>query len=493
LQPTERQKLKQFAGHSVIYGLGDALYKGIAFFLLPVYMRYLSPADYGVLETLLVTREICIALLSMGIPVAFLKYYYDNSESCQRLSFVSTSFWSYILFQLPIPVILIVFNSSLSNLIFKTEQYAVCFSILAVNITLIAFRKIPLTLYRARNMAIKYSVITFLVAVFTLLFNIYFVVVAKKGVEGILWGNFMGGLTGVILVLLDVKAHVSFRINTSLLKKMLRYGFPLSLSTILLSFVFINDRYFLAYFSTLDELGKYALGSKFSSLMMVFFITPFLLNWVPFISANQKEPNKERLYSTVGATFFYLGVNMVFFISVFAPLVITLIAPDAFGRAYTVIPMLAYAILLYGIGFVFRSGILISDNTNAITKIVVSGLAVNIGLNFTIIPLYGMHGAAISMLASFMLMACYSYYESQKKLAVEYPFIKMTVITCFSILFIVFYYIIFPTIERYLIKLVIALFFSVIFISVNHLTGIIDIKSIFSAIKNRSIVNMLKR
>lgn len=493
MQPTERQKLKQFAGHSVIYGLGDALYKGIAFFLLPVYLRYLSPADYGVLETLLVTREICIALLSMGIPVAFLKYYYDNSESCQRLSFVSTSFWSYILFQLPIPVILIVFNSSLSNLIFKTEQYAVCFSILAVNITLIAFRRIPLTLYRARNMAVKYSTTTFLVAVFTLMFNIYFVVVAKKGVEGILWGNFMGGITGVILVLRDVKAHVAFKIDVSLLKQMLRYGFPLSLAIIPLSLVFINDRYFLACFSTLNELGKYALASKFSKLMMVFFITPFLLNWLPFISANQKEPNKEKLYSTVGATFFYLGVNMVFFISVFAPLVITLIAQDAFWGAYTVIPILGYAMLFYGIGFVFRSGVIISDNTIPIVKIVVSGLAVNIGLNFTIIPLYGMHGAAISMLASFMLMACYSYYEGQKKLAVEYPFIKMAVITCFSILFILFYYIIFSTIERYLIKLVIALFFSVIFISVNHLTGIIDIKSIFSAIKNRNIANILKR
>lgn len=493
MQTTERQKLKQFAGHSVVYGLGDALYRGIAFFLLPVYLRYLTPAEYGVLETLAVTREICIALLSMGIPVAFLKYYYDNSESCQRLSFVSTSFWSYILFQLPIPVILIVFNTNLSNLIFKTSQYAVCFSILAVNIILIAFRMIPLTLYRARNMAIKYSVTTFLVAVFTLMFNIYFVVVAKKGVEGILWGNFMGGLTGVILVLRDVKAHVSFRIDTSLLKKMLRYGFPLSLSIVLLSFVFTNNRYFLAYFSTLNELGKYALGSKFSRLMMVFFITPFLLNWVPFISANQKEPNKERLYSTVGATFFYLGVNLVFFISVFAPLVIVLIAPAVYWDACKIIPMLAYAILLYGIGFVFRSGILISDNTIPIAKIVGAGLAVNIGLNFTIIPLYGMYGAAISMLASFMFMACYSYYEGQKKLAIKYPFIKMAVIACFSLFFIILYYIIFSILEHYSIKFFIAVFFSVIFISANHLTGIIDIKSIFSAIKNRNIANILNR
>lgn len=493
MQTTEKQKLKQFAGHSVVYGLGDALYRGIAFFLLPVYLRYLSPADYGVLETLAVTREICIALLSMGIPVAFLKYYYDNSESYQRQSFVSTSFWSYILFKIPIPVILIVFNSSLSNLIFKTDQYAVCFSILAVNIILIAFRMIPLTLYRARNMAVKYSVTTFLVAVFTLMFNIYFVVVAKKGVEGILWGNFAGGIIGIILVGWDVKKYVSFRFDFSLFKKILKYGFPLSLAAIPLSFIFINDRYFLAYFSTLDELGKYALASKFSKLMMVFFITPFLLNWVPFISANQKEPNKEKLYSTIGTTFFYLGVNLVFFISVFAPLVVALIAPAAYWDACKVIPILAYAMLFYGIGFVFRSGILISDNTIPIVKIVGAGLALNIGLNFTIIPLYGMYGAAISMLASFMIVACYSYYEGQKRLAVKYPFIKMAVITCFSILFILFYYIIFSTIERYLIKLVIALFFSVIFISVNHLIGIIDIKSVFSAIKNRNIVNMLKR
>ena len=444
------------------------------------------------METLAVTREISIALLSMGIPVAFLKYYYGNSEFDKRQSFISTSFWAYIFFQLPIPLVLFFFSGSLSGLILKTDRHALLFSILAFNIYLIAFRMIPLTLCRAQTKAVKYSIITFLVALFTLLFNIYFVVVIKKGVEGVLWGNFAGGITGIVLVLWDVKKNVSFRFDFSLLRKILKYGFPLSLAAIPLSFVFINDRYFLAHFSTLDELGKYALASKFSRLIMVFFITPFLLSWIPFLLSNQKEPNKEKLYSKAGAIFFYLGINLVFFISVFAPLVIALIAPAAYLDACSVIPILAYAILLYGIGFVFRSGILISENTIIITKITVSGFAVNIGLNFVIIPLYGIYGAAISILTSFMFMAGYSYYEGQKKLAIKYPLTKMAVITCYSIFFLIFYYIIFYTLEDYLIKIIVAIFFSAVFIVTNHVTGIIDIKIIFSGIKNRNIAGIIK-
>ena len=41
---------------SLIYGLGDVATTIISFFLLPIYVRYLSPDDYGVLSLLLTTE-----------------------------------------------------------------------------------------------------------------------------------------------------------------------------------------------------------------------------------------------------------------------------------------------------------------------------------------------------------------------------------------------------------------------------------------------------
>ena len=50
-------KVKQLFTNLVIYGLGDVATTIISFFLLPIYVRYLSPDDYGSYVLVLTTTE----------------------------------------------------------------------------------------------------------------------------------------------------------------------------------------------------------------------------------------------------------------------------------------------------------------------------------------------------------------------------------------------------------------------------------------------------
>ncbi|MGL5237645.1 MAG: oligosaccharide flippase family protein, partial [Plesiomonas shigelloides] len=49
------------------YGLGLILMKGISLIMLPVFTRYLSPAEYGQLEVLLALVNIGTLLLGLGL------------------------------------------------------------------------------------------------------------------------------------------------------------------------------------------------------------------------------------------------------------------------------------------------------------------------------------------------------------------------------------------------------------------------------------------
>ena len=46
-------QLKRLGKHSVIYGLGGLVSRVLAVLLLPLYTRYLTPTDYGKVETLI--------------------------------------------------------------------------------------------------------------------------------------------------------------------------------------------------------------------------------------------------------------------------------------------------------------------------------------------------------------------------------------------------------------------------------------------------------
>jgi hypothetical protein len=50
------------AKHSLVYGLGMVISRSVSFIMLPIYTRYLTPADYGVMALVEMTLDV-IAIL----------------------------------------------------------------------------------------------------------------------------------------------------------------------------------------------------------------------------------------------------------------------------------------------------------------------------------------------------------------------------------------------------------------------------------------------
>ena len=68
---------QQLHAASLIYGLGDVATSVISFLLLPVYVRYLSPEDYGVIGLLLTIEVVTKILFRWGVDASFMRLYYD--------------------------------------------------------------------------------------------------------------------------------------------------------------------------------------------------------------------------------------------------------------------------------------------------------------------------------------------------------------------------------------------------------------------------------
>ena len=86
-------QLKRLGKHSAIYGLGGLVQRILAVLLLPVYTRYLTPDDYGVVETLVALTTVLVITLRLGISTGFIRFYFMSSELAYRLRVLRTSFW----------------------------------------------------------------------------------------------------------------------------------------------------------------------------------------------------------------------------------------------------------------------------------------------------------------------------------------------------------------------------------------------------------------
>ena len=87
------ERIKELLRHSAIYGLGSIVARIVGVLLLPLYTRYLSPSDYGLIETLVALSAVLTALVAQGMKSAFFRFYFDSAEPARRLLVVRTAFW----------------------------------------------------------------------------------------------------------------------------------------------------------------------------------------------------------------------------------------------------------------------------------------------------------------------------------------------------------------------------------------------------------------
>jgi len=93
-----------------------------------------------------------------------------------------------------------------------------------------------------------------------------------------------------------------------------------------------------------------------------------------------------------------------------------------------IVPIVLFAYLFLGIYTNLIAGIYIEKKTRYLPLITGLGAVLNIASAFLLIPLWGITGAAISTLVSYIAMAVYIYIVSQKFYPVQYEVSKLLMI-----------------------------------------------------------------
>ncbi len=178
--------LKLFGKNAVIYAIGNVGLRGASFLLIPLYTHFLSVSDYGLLATLLITIQIMVIFMNLGMRtclVRFTKEYEDNKQVENLLG--TTTFIIFVgglivtsisfLFLLPF------FRSVLhTDNVHKYLILLCCASLVQSSSTHI------MSYYRARNEALKFMIISISAAAILFIANIILLCVFNLGIIGVL-------------------------------------------------------------------------------------------------------------------------------------------------------------------------------------------------------------------------------------------------------------------------------------------------------------------
>jgi O-antigen/teichoic acid export membrane protein len=393
---------RALAKHSMIYGMGSLLSRLLGFFLLPIYTRYLSPADYGILSLLVTTGSVTDILIRLGLGSGiFREVIYRRSDESQvestALYFLAGE--SILLFS-----VFLLFSSPLSSLIFGSPIYARLLSFVFLSSLLDILNMIAMARLRIHERSFFYATISVGKFLMGALLNIYFVAVLRRGVEGLVVSSLIqAGLSaGFSLALIIPNLRPTF--SVPILRRLLSFGLPLvpfGLSRLIMTYA---DRYFLQHYYGTAEVGLYSLGYNIG-LVLNIVVTAVQTAWPAQMFAMARKPDPERQFSRLLT--YYLGVlgfvSLGF--SVLAPEVLIVMTTPRYHRAWMVVPLVTLSYVLYGMMFMTNTGLETQNKVKYAAPVIAAAACLNLGLNFLLIPSYGMMGAAVATFLSYLLFA----------------------------------------------------------------------------------------
>src|SRR5579863_259236 len=86
------KRSRGFVSHAATYAIGNIARRFVGFAMLPIYTRFLTPADYGVIGLLTFALALLEPLLGARLGWAIPKFYFDASDDRGRRSVIWGAF-----------------------------------------------------------------------------------------------------------------------------------------------------------------------------------------------------------------------------------------------------------------------------------------------------------------------------------------------------------------------------------------------------------------
>jgi len=437
--------LKQFAGQTAIYGLPTIAGRLLNVLLVPLYTRLFPTSEYGVVSELYAYVSFLFVLLTYGMETAFFRFAQNKDN---KGPVYSTALISLITTSTIFVLLVTLFSDSISGTLGYSNhrEYIIWFALI---LGFDVISTIPYANLRQENKAMKFAWIKSAWIIINIGLNLFFILLCpyilchscNPGLNGIInlvydpnigvgyifISNLIASAVTLLMLGADMlKIRVAF--NGPLLRKMLKYAWPL----LLFSFAgIINetfDRIILKHLlpassNPMAQLGIYGACYKIS-IVMTLFIQTYRYAAEPFFFNKAGAADARQLYSKMMTYFVIICVMIFVGVMMYIDIVMYFVGKE-YRVGEPVVPILLMANLCLGVFYNLSVWFKLTDRTIYGAFISIFGATVTLILNFLLIPVMGIMGAAWATLICYASMMIVSYLIGQHFYKVKYDLLRI--------------------------------------------------------------------
>ncbi|PKP62137.1 hypothetical protein CVT91_00460 [Candidatus Atribacteria bacterium HGW-Atribacteria-1] len=438
--------------------------------ILAFYTKFLPPEDFGKISLMWIFVIIASTVIDGRLNIAFsIKYYKVSKE--ENIKNIYTIFvYNLIVFSLVYFVFLLY--PSLFQKILKIQIITADLNVVFFLILFMIFGNFYTNFLIVAQKPKSYFFMKLSFDVIYIISSLVYLIILREGyisyLKAYLISYFIVAVIGLRFFFINYKPCKKNIISVSNLKNLLRLGLPLVPTGLMLMLLTWADRYILNLYANLAIVGIYTVGYKFSGIIDSFVVTPFGQALSPMVF-KQFAKSRDEYKKTMSRVFkYYWLVMSTIVIGYFVVLkeIYQLIINVKYIEGYNIIAIVLFGIILWGATNLLGATIIMKEKTGKMFLFTSISVLVNIGLNFIFIPKYGMYGAAVTTLLSYILQFIMIFAYTQKLVFINYDYkfiFKSSFISlCFFALILFLSYLEINVIIRLSLKAISFLLFSVL-------------------------------
>ena len=419
--------IKTLAKDTAIYGLSSIVGRFLNYLLVPLYTHVISAASggYGIVTNLYAYTALILVILTFGMETTFFRF--ANKEDEDANTVFSTSLALVSALSLLFLGAVVLFATPISQALGYADHPDYLLMMAAV-VALDAIQAIPFCLLRFQKKAMKFASLKLLFIVLNIGLNLlYFVVLGHTEVFYVFFLNLVCTFL-ITFFFVPELIHMRFRVDMSLLRRMLSYSWPILILGIagILNQAADKMIFPLVYpdkVQGISELAVYGACAKIA-MIMAMITQAFRYAYEPFVFAQSRERGQAHMYA-MGMKYFLIFTLLAFLcVMAWLPALRYMVGAD-YWQGLRVVPIVMAAEIMMGVYFNLSFWYKLIDKTiyGAVFSIV--GCTVLLAVNFYGIPRMSYMACAWGGFAGYGTAMILSYIVGQKKNPIPYPMRSM--------------------------------------------------------------------
>ena len=401
-------KYKKLVFNTGIFAIGTFGSKILIILLTRLYTKNIDPDNNGIKELLETTLLMLQPVFTFALQEYLIRFGLDKDYDKREVFTTSgvITLGGMLLMAVVVPLL-----RGIPALDFL-KGYTILF---ILYMTMSSLRMLCQNFVRSRDMVKLFSIDGILATLTFFIFNVLFIPYMHMGVKGFLLAVILSDSCSVVFLFISAKLKDFIGteyFNKALGAEMMRFAAPLIPTIVMWAVTSISDRLFIKQMhSDYHELGKgavsiYGFANKIPNLISL-VSTIFFQAWSmsAITESNSADRNKfyGKVYNAYEAMMFMAAAGLLVIVKPVTSFLVSDENYKAYSDVYIFTPILIVAVVFMCFNQFFGSiySAIKRPQNSFWTAFVACG--VNIPMNFFLIPVWGIQGAAVATLLSYLI------------------------------------------------------------------------------------------